>query len=244
MIPWYVRHYAIDLDEMDGIVSDYKTLLDLFTRRLSPTARSFATEGFLSPVDGVITALGTIDEQWRLQAKGLAYTGVELLQDGTMAKKFVGGKFVVLYLSPTNYHRIHMPTDGKILGWTYVPGRFFPVNRMGLRIDRLYAKNERMITYIQSPVGEYALVKIGALGVGTVKTVYAPSQKELLALGKGRTVTKSENVSLGRGEELGHFELGSTVIVMWTSEASVSFDVALGDYVQVGQTIARLTDCP
>ncbi len=242
LIPWYVRHYSIDVGEMERTISEYQTLLDLFTRRLSSTARSFAGEGFLSPVDGLITASGTIHEHWQLQAKGLPYTGTELLQSETMARRFVGGKFVVLYLSPTNYHRIHMPTDGLITGWTYVPGRLYPVNRIGLLVDRLYAKNERMITYISSDLGEYAIVKIGALGVGTVKTVFAPSQRELRVRGQGGVVMERENVHLARGEELGHFELGSTVIVMWNREASANLRllVGVGDHVFVGQPIATV----
>ncbi|MCL6594237.1 MAG: archaetidylserine decarboxylase, partial [Alicyclobacillus sp.] len=131
LIPLYARWYQIDAREADLPLASYPTLLDFFCRGLAKGARPLAASGVVSPVDGTVSELGKLDNGQLLQAKGCAYSLAALLADTAAAERYEGGHYVTLYLSPRDYHRIHMPVDGRLTAWRYVPGRLFPVNAWG-----------------------------------------------------------------------------------------------------------------
>lgn len=253
-IPLYIKMYNIDTNELDKDVSEYAHLTDFFVRRLCPGARQVDTapDSVVSPVDGTVSQLGTIDGSKLLQAKGYDYTVEELLGgDRAQADAFLDGCFVTIYLSPKDYHRIHAPVSGTVTEMVYLPGSLFPVNERGVRlIDRLFVKNERIITYIQSSFGPIAVVKVGATNVGSINVWYddrvrtnayagnapgdpggAPAAKRVYAPG----------VFVRKGEEIGWFEFGSTVILLFPPK-SVSFlqDIQPGSPARMGETIGTV----
>lgn len=238
LIPWYVARFKINLAEAD-YQQDFPSLLALFTRRLRAEARWFDPFGFLAPVDGTITAAGPIVPDLALQVKGEPYSLSKLFGQADAAKRYEGGTFMVFYLSPADYHRIHMPTAGMITAWTHVPGRLYPVNRLGMStVSGLYAKNERVITYIQSALGNYAMVKVGAMGVGTIRTPYAALPIHAARNRRRAPTMGSAQIALERGQEMGWFELGSTVIVLWEPGVVRTLLTQVGERVKVGQRVA------
>lgn len=238
-IPWYIRHYRIDVSEAEFTLHQYTTLVDFFCRRLRPRARHIACAGVSSPVDGTVSEFGRIHEGQLLQAKGSSYSLAALLGSKDAAKTYQGGDYITLYLSPRDYHRIHMPTDGTLIRWAYIPGSLYPVNSMGVRfVDGLFTKNERVITHVIAGVGRYAVVKVGATIVGSIRTPYGPEYR----LPKTRAKLSPNEVDISiakeRGEELGWFEFGSTVILVFAKGVIQSFDVQIGQSIQMGQRIA------
>ncbi|HWJ03280.1 MAG TPA: archaetidylserine decarboxylase, partial [Verrucomicrobiae bacterium] len=175
-----------------------------------------------------------------IQAKGICYSVTELLgQDKEKADRFTNGSFVTIYLSPKDYHRIHTPLEGQVLSSTYVPGTLFPVNPFGVRaVKGLFARNERLITYLASKAGLIALVKVGATIVGSVKVNYGDETTNLPG-GKLAMREYSPSPCLGKGEELGRFELGSTVILLF-EPGRVQFNVREGERVLMGQQIGEI----
>lgn len=215
----YVRHYNIDLSVVEKPLDEYRTLKEFFTRRLKPQARPIvqSLDAVASPVDGTISQMGEITAGTLIQAKGKAYSLDQLLgADAEMAQRFCGGQFITIYLSPRDYHRIHMPVTGRLVQYTYLPGRLYPVNQIGVeQVDQLFARNERLITYINSEMaGCVAVVKVGALFVGSVKVTYNAATTNVK---HGQTESKPLHPSprYDKGEELGWFEFGSTVILLF-----------------------------
>ncbi|MCL6513324.1 MAG: archaetidylserine decarboxylase [Alicyclobacillus sp.] len=240
MIPWYVRHFDVDLSDAERAACEYPSLLALFCRRLKPGARPLEG-GVVSPVDGTVSELGRIDENTMVQAKGTTYTVQDLLADSAAAEPFVGGHYITLYLSPRDYHRIHMPVDGTLVRWRYVPGVLFPVNPAGVRYIRgLYTRNERLITWVDSDHGLLAVVKVGAAGVGSIRTDYGPPAAGPHARRRSGPREGTLHMSLRKGEELGYFALGSTVILLFEAGMIDGFVVRRGDPVRMGQCIAAL----
>ncbi|NGQ96570.1 phosphatidylserine decarboxylase [Brevibacillus sp. SYP-B805] len=240
----YIRHYHIDVDAVEKPVEEYKSLKEFFTRRLKPDARPVADGPgvIVSPVDGTISQMGDIQEGTLIQAKGKLYSVGELLGGAPeLARRFQGGKFVTIYLSPRDYHRIHMPVDGVLRTYTYVPGRLYPVNRLGVeQVDRLFARNERLVTFIDSAeIGSVAVVKVGALFVGSVKVTYCRATTNVK---RGKQVSEQipDSPMLRKGEELGWFEFGSTVILVFESgEIEWGPGVQVGSTLLMGQMLAR-----
>ncbi len=234
LIPWFARAFAIDLDEAERPLGSYASLTDFFTRRLKP-GRRVADPGaasVVSPVDGTVAEYGRIDQGTMVQAKGRSYTVEALLGDAQRAEQFANGSYLTIYLSPRDYHRIHSPVDGVVTGASYIPGRLFPVNAFGVRaVDRLFARNERLITYLTGEAGTVAVVKVGATMVGSARVVY---DAEL------RTQRRPARVDhrtfsgpwLHKGDELGWFEFGSTVILLFEQGR-----VQLRPCLQTGQRI-------
>ncbi|PTX58271.1 phosphatidylserine decarboxylase [Melghirimyces profundicolus] len=246
LIPYFIRRFDVDLTQVEKPVSDYPTLLDFFVRGLKEGARPVNPDPdfIVSPVDGMVSQCGTVSDGTLLQAKGVTYTLEALLGgDEEKVRLFSGGRFITLYLSPRDYHRIHTPVTGKVKGLTYIPGSLFPVNALGVkRVRGLFARNERLITYLDSPAGKVALVKVGATNVGSIRVVYDP-EITTNHPGKRRMVTRiyPESNELEKGQELGRFEFGSTVILLlepgkteWIGELSP------GTRVRMGQPIARI----
>ncbi|WAH35486.1 archaetidylserine decarboxylase [Alicyclobacillus dauci] len=238
-IPWYANHFHISEDELEKPMSEYETLGEFFSRKLGPAAR-FISTGIVSPVDGTVSTMGTLDGQQLLQIKGMTYSLVELLGDDLAAKAYAGGQYITLYLSPRDYHRIHAPVDCQARLYRHVPGTLFPVNKHGIRhISRLFVRNERLVTYFESNVGPFIMVKVGAAGVGTVVAPYAEARSSR-DRGRGPVLSSPCDMSFRRGDEVGFFALGSTVVLLFPPVSQITWRVQTGDSVRMGQTIANV----
>lgn len=241
----FMRRFRISLAEAQvERVEDFRSFNDFFTRALKPGARPVApAPAFISPVDGTISQLGPIHDGRIFQAKGHDYSAVELFGgDALTAREFAGGEFCTIYLAPYNYHRIHMPANARLRHWRYVPGRLFSVNPATARaMPNLFARNERVVAVFDTDKGPLAMVLVGALFVGSIETVWAgqispPHRRS----SEGGNFVEPSPVVLGRGEEMGRFNMGSTVILL-TAAGAVHWDgIALpGATVRMGQALGR-----
>ena len=219
----------------------YGSFNEFFTRALRAEARPIdaAPDTIASAVDGMVSECGAIDHDRLLQAKGRQYTLGELLAQQPWARSFEGGSFATVYLAPFNYHRIHMPVRGTLRDTVYVPGRLFSVNSTTARcVPRLFARNERVLTLFDTEFGQFALVMVGALNVGSMATEWAgditPAARRIVTRIPGPAVT------LDKGAELGRFNMGSTVILLFEPQR-VRWHPLLraGSVLQLGQAIGR-----
>ncbi len=241
VIRWFVRRFQVDLGEAaDPEIGHYRSFNAFFTRALREGARHWpeAPEVIASPVDGAVSQIGTIEAGRLLQAKGIDYSLEALVGgDRDMVEQFRGGRFATLYLSPRDYHRIHMPLDGTVRRMIHVPGRLFSVSLSAVEHVRgVFARNERVVTLFETPAGPMALIQVGALNVGSIETVWAGEITP--PAGSGITVTdysRQEAPVLKRGEEMGRFNLGSTVILLfgptvtWDSRWIPELPIRLGE---------------
>jgi phosphatidylserine decarboxylase len=223
----FAQRYGVKLDEAEGRVSDYPTFAQFFTRKLKPGLRPVdQTKGIVvSPVDGAVSQAGVVTDGRCVQAKGIDFTVAQLVGDAAAAQKFDGGAFTTLYLSPKDYHRIHAPLEGTIDGYTYLPGEFWPVNPASVRnIDALFAVNERLVTWMSTPLGTVAVVAVGATCVARIHASY---DAIVTHTGQGARAHRYERpIAIERGGELGMFEMGSTVILLF-EKGKVRWDDAL-----------------
>lgn len=228
--------------------SRYRHLNTLFTRALRPELRPLDpdTSAVLSPVDGTLSQLGTIERGRLIQAKGRDYGLLELLGgDAEAQHQLTGGSFATLYLSPKDYHRIHMPLTGELRGMTHLSGRLFSVNAItAALVPGLFARNERVVCRFETPTGPMAMVLVGAIFVGGIETVWAGQVTPTPAAdreAKAHAVQQAQGVSLERGAEMGRFNLGSTVILLFPPGA-VTWDPGLtpGHPVRMGQRIGTV----
>lgn len=237
----FVRQYDVDVGEAEKPLDDYGTFGEFFTRRLKPGVRPIAggADVPVSPVDGTVSQAG-IGEAGRLvQAKGKSYTLAALLADEEEAKRFLGGAYLTLYLSPRDYHRIHAPLSGRILGYAYVPGELWPVNRPSVAgVPDLFTVNERLVTYLETPLGHVALVAVGATMVGRIRAAYDDVVTQ--AGEPARRVKYERPVEIGKGDEVGLFETGSTVILLF-EPGRIVLDPRLEPevHVRVGEPLGR-----
>lgn len=173
-----------------------------------------SADALIAPCDGAIAASGTADGGVLVQAKGHTYTIDELVVDDERARTLVGGAYVTIYLSPRDYHRVHAPLAARLVGYDYVPGALWPVNpHVAARRDRLFARNERVVIWLDAPgIGLVAVVMIGASGVGNIDLVHGGESSRWRAAGERRRIELDARVE--RGDELGAFRLGSTVVVV------------------------------
>jgi phosphatidylserine decarboxylase len=243
LIRGFLKLYRIDMTE--AVQADplrYASFNEFFTRALKPDVRVIArgTREIACPVDGVISEAGKIDGASLLQAKGRHYTLDELLASRAWAKHFEGGSFATIYLAPFNYHRVHMPLNGRLRETVYVPGRLFSVNAVTASlVPRLFARNERVLTWFDTEFGEFALILVGALNVGSIATVWAgditPAPRRVAS------TLPPQEVSLEQGQELGRFNMGSTVILLFQRDrARWRDDLRAGATVRLGQSMGRL----
>jgi phosphatidylserine decarboxylase len=244
LIRAFLKLYTIDMSEaVQPEALRYASFNEFFTRALRADVRSLARESreIACPVDGAISELGKIEGTSLLQAKGRHYTLEELLASRGWAGHFAGGSFATLYLAPFNYHRVHMPLKGRLRETVYVPGRLFSVNAVtASRVPRLFARNERVLTWFDTDFGEFALVLVGALNVGSIATVWAgditPAPRRVAS------VLPAQDISLEKGEELGRFNMGSTVILLFQKDRARWHDeLRAGASVRLGQSLGRLT---
>lgn len=241
-IKWFIQHYKVDLSE--SVETDHTAFPHFqafFTRALQPTVRDLTPrpQQLISPVDGFISQWGRLDQNRLLQAKGQHYTLETLLANDPIAPAFKGGEFMTLYLAPSNYHRVHMPIEGKLKKMLYVPGRLFSVNPSSTQgIPNLFARNERLICLFDTPTGSFAVIFVGAMIVGGISTTFQDSPQ--IKRSKGiKTWYYNLPCPLQQGQELGYFSLGSTVILLSTPN-SLTWDknLALDAVVQLGQPLA------
>jgi phosphatidylserine decarboxylase len=221
----------------------YESFNAFFTRALRPGARPVASGvgEIACPVDGTVSQLGAIESGSLVQAKGMSYTSAELLADAGAAVRYAGGSFACLYLAPYNYHRIHMPVDGRLLATRYVPGTLFSVNAATARtIPNLFARNERVVCEFETALGPLALVLVGALFVGSIETVYAGEINPPPARGSVvRDIATGNGLQFARGQELGRFNMGSTVVAVFGRGVRFADRLGPGAAVRLGQLLAR-----
>ena len=239
LIKRFIRYYQVNMEEAaESNPEAYGNFNAFFTRALKNGARSFIDEpGSLAcPVDGAISQLGVIDHTELFQAKGRYYS-VEALLGGnkTLAAQFENGSFATLYLSPKDYHRVHMPLTGKLVSSLYLPGRLFSVSPLTTRqVDKLFARNERHISIFETEYGPMAMVLVGAMIVAGIETVWAgqvtPPKRQL-------QYQAHMPLTLEKGAEMGRFKLGSTVILLFGKDAMKWADLKAGDPVQMGQLL-------
>ncbi|MGE4659112.1 MAG: archaetidylserine decarboxylase [Gammaproteobacteria bacterium] len=238
LINWFVNHYPVDLKEAaECDLSRYPTFNAFFTRRLRPKARALAgnEKTLICPVDGRITAFGTIKYGQLIQAKAIEYPLDALLGENTAeVQPFVGGYFATFYLAPHNYHRIHMPVAGRLTRTRYIPGRRLSLNPESTKsIQKLFCRNERVVCWFDTAIGPLALVLVGALNVSSISTQWLGEIKS------GNT-SLWENSNLRehfykRGDEIAQFNLGSTVIavcppcnLLWHKQLNPNIEVRMG----------------
>jgi phosphatidylserine decarboxylase len=240
LISTFIGQYNVDMNQaLYEKAEDYKSFNEFFTRPLKEGMRPLAdSEQFvLNPADGAISQLGDIEQGRIFQAKGQSYSALELLGgDAELAARFNDGKFATIYLSPRDYHRVHMPVAGKLKSTQYIPGDLFSVNQTTAEnVPRLFSRNERLVAIFDTAHGEVAMVMVGAMIVAGIETVWGAKGRE-----QPRMLDSfSPAVELAAGDEMGRFYLGSTVVLLFEKD-QINWDEALkaGDAVQMGQALA------
>lgn len=246
VIRWFAVKYGVDMSEAaDPDLASYKTFNEFFTRSLKPGARPLATADFVCPVDGAISQFGAIDDHYIVQAKGHRFTTTDLIGgDAALAAQFQHGSFANLYLSPRDYHRIHMPCAGILKQMIYVPGSLFSVNPITARgVPNLFARNERVVCVFDSPEhGLFVMVLVGATIVGSMATVWHGVVNPKHTGQVSEWTYGEQEIVLEKGEEMGRFLLGSTVVILfrqatlvfndeWVPEGSVRLGERMADRV-------------
>ncbi len=235
---------AFDVNLNDAIhpePSHYKTFNAFFTRQLKPELRPIAPSKLVSPVDGTISQFGSIIDSSLVQAKGVSYTLDSLLGGNKeQSKLYENGQFITVYLSPKDYHRIHMPCSGKLIEQTHVPGRLFSVAKHTVNtIKGIFARNERVIASFETEFGPMAMVLVGAINVAAIETVWAG----LITPPKGKSLTtknyNQKEISLDKGEEMGRFNMGSTVILLFANGAPTLQGLSIDQSVVMGESFSE-----
>lgn len=243
MIKWFVKQYQVDLS--DAVITrptDYDTFNHFFTRALQPSARSIDDNphSIVSPVDGTISQVGIMQQHSLIQAKGHHYELDTLLGGNTdHTGLFNNGHYLCMYLSPKDYHRVHMPYAGQLRKTIYIPGRLFSVdNHSVAHIPHLFTRNERLVCLFDTDSGPMAIILVGAMIVGSIATVW---DKQVITRSKALTLnefSQKTDINLNKGSEMGHFQLGSTVILLfgqqkinWLSELTSQQTLKMGQTI-------------
>lgn len=248
LIRAFIKRYGVDLSE--AVITEaaaFDNFNAFFTRALRPGSRPLPTDSnaIVCPADGSISELGMIDDDCILQAKGHDYTVAQLLGgDVALAERFQDGSFATIYLSPRDYHRVHMPFAGRLESMTYVPGALFSVNRLTAdHVPGLFARNERVVCLFATEAGPMVVVLVGAMIVAAIETVWAGQ----ICPGGGERFFFTQEyhkqtppIELATGAEMGRFKLGSTAIVLFGRDAvELAPDLAADSPVRMGQTLGR-----
>jgi phosphatidylserine decarboxylase len=224
-IKTFCNAFNVNMDDSKSKIHDFQTFNEFFTRELKRGARKIdnAKNAIVSPVDGKILSFGKLKYDTLIQAKGIHYSAFNLLKDEKTATNFIDGDYIALYLAPKNYHRIHSPFDIKVEKSIRIPGNLFPVNSLALHhVNNLFPQNERLISVGKSRIGKIAIAKVGATNVGRIKLSY-----------------KQKYAKLKKGQELGYFEMGSAVILLFEkNKIQFSKNIKAGKEVLFGQKIA------
>ena len=243
LIRWFAERYAVDASEAAlTSTADFPTFNAFFTRALKAGARPIdgSKRSIVSPADGRLTEFGTIDDGSLVQAKGLEYPIEDLLGEERAAlTQFVGGTFATVYLAPRDYHRVHCPMMGRLICTRYIPGRRFAVNEATAGVvDRLFCRNERVVCWFEGEFGRAAVVLVGALNVSSISTAELGEVRS----GRARLWQEPEPIAYGKGVEIGRFNLGSTVIVLFPRGTVVWGDALVrGQSLRIGMPIGMLT---
>ena len=247
VVRWFIQRYRVNMAEAaNPDPAAYVTFNDFFTRALAAGTRPLASADLVCPVDGAISQFGAIEGDAILQAKNHSYTVQALVGgDADLARPFLGGHFATLYLSPKDYHRIHMPCDGRLVRMIHVPGALFSVNPTTARgVPNLFARNERVVCVFENPVhGRFALVLVGATIVGSMATVWHgvvnPPRPGTI---RDWRYEGASAVTLKQGDEMGRFLLGSTVVFLFPP-GPLAFNPAWkpGGAIRMGEAMANRT---
>ena len=243
LIRRFVAAYGVDLSEAARGIGAFTSFNDFFTRELKPGARALADARafILSPADGAVSQLGPIAAGRIIQAKGRDYTVAEILGcSASEAARFEGGSFMTIYLSPRDYHRVHMPAAGTLAATSYIPGDLFSVNvATAAGVDRLFARNERLSCRFDGPDGHFASVMVGAMIVAGIDTVW-PNTFRTHASAPVHEDFAGQGRSFAAGDEMGRFYLGSTVVLLFEpGRVAWREDLKAGDPLRMGEAIAR-----
>lgn len=245
LIRRFVGIYNIDVEELTHPVPDgFPSLNAFFTRELAADARPIdaSEDSVVSPVDGTVSAAGTIERGRIYQAKGIDYSLPDLLAtDIADADQFAGGSFATIYLAPYNYHRVHAPLPGTLISATYVPGALYSVNEATVRqLRNLFVRNERLVCHFDGETGPFVLIFVGALNVGTINTIWTGDIRPQ----NNGTATPVDMAGLAappdtrKGESIGWFNMGSTVILLAPPGGADYSALSPGEKVRMGQRIA------
>jgi phosphatidylserine decarboxylase len=243
LIKGYIRAYRVDMSDVAEPIESFATFNHFFTRRLREGTRPIAREAgvVVAPADSRVSAMGSLPRTGRLDhIKGRSYEIGALLGSAEDAAAFAAGVHATLYLSPGMYHRVHSPVDGHIVSWRYIPGRLYPVNRLAVRhVPGLFAVNERVSVVIDTrDHGRVAVVLVGAANVGRISLAFS----SLVTNTGGAAVHEkpAKPIALSRGDELGAFNLGSTVVLLLSDpRLEAAPGIAKGDLVRMGQPLWR-----
>ena len=243
LIRRFVARYQVDMSEAaNPDIASYASFNDFFTRALRPGLRPLADAAAICPVDGAVSQLGPIERDQIFQAKGHHYSTKALLGgDAQLAARFQDGHFATIYLSPRDYHRIHMPCDGRLLRMEHVPGALFSVNPTTARgVPGLFARNERVVCMFDTPLGPMALVLVGATIVGSMATVWHGQVNPPRTGQPRRWDYADQQIMLRQGEEMGRFLLGSTVVLLF-ARGALQFEPgwAAARPVRLGEAMAQ-----
>jgi phosphatidylserine decarboxylase len=244
LIRWFVGKYGVNMDEaVNPDIASYASFNEFFTRPLRSDARPLAQADFVCPVDGAISQFGEIEDHQIFQAKGHKFTTAELVGgDTNLAAHFQHGSFANLYLSPKDYHRIHMPCDGRLTRMIYVPGKLFSVNPTTARgVPGLFARNERVVCVFESEQhGPFVMALVGATIVGSMATAWHGVVNPPRMTRICEWSYDADSIVLKKGEEMGRFLLGSTVVMLFR-QGAVSFnpDWAPERPVRLGELMAK-----
>jgi len=242
VIRWFVGRYGVNMAEAaNPDIASYASFNEFFTRPLREGARPLATTDFICPVDGAISQFGAIERDQIFQAKGHSYSTAALVGgDRELAARFENGSFATLYLSPRDYHRIHMPCDGRLVRMIHVPGALFSVNPTTARgVPGLFARNERVVCVFDSPHGPFVLALVGATIVGSMATVWHGVVNPPRPGHLREWDYADQQIAFRQGDEMGRFLLGSTVVMLfpkgvirfnpdWAPAQAIRFGEAMG----------------
>lgn len=247
VIRWFARTYNVNMsDAVNPDLGSYPTFNEFFTRPLKPEARQITggDDEIASPADGRISAIGDIQDGRVFQAKGQDYSLLTLIgNDKQSAARLANGRFTTIYLSPRDYHRLHMPYAGELRSQIHIPGRLFSVGPHTVRtVPSLFARNERVVAQFETQAGLLVMVLVGAINVAAIETTWhglvtPPQRKQSSRI----DYTGDDRCRLEKGAEMGRFNMGSTVIVLLENAAHWRVDMQPGDAVQMGQFIGNLS---
>lgn len=245
VIDWFVKRYNVNMGEaLNPDTASYPTFNEFFTRELKPGARPLERADLICPVDGAISQFGPIARDQIFQAKGHHYSTTALVGgDAALGAQFVDGSFATLYLSPRDYHRIHMPCDGRLTRMIYVPGELFSVNPTTARgVPGLFARNERVVCVFESAYGPFVLVLVGATIVGSMATVWHGVVNPPRSAQVREWRYDNQKIEFKQGQEMGRFLLGSTVVMLFPKgplKFNPAWTAARG--IQLGEEMAQRT---
>lgn len=245
IIQRFIDKYQVNMSE--ALIEDpkaYACFNDFFIRHLKPECRPLAQADIISPVDGCVSEIGMINEGQLIQAKGRYYSVEELLAcDKAMANQFVQGQFATLYLSPKDYHRVHMPIEAELRSMTYIPGALFSVQPTTARVvPELFARNERLAVFFETKLGPMVMVLVGATIVGAIGTSWHGDLKRGRKKISFDYTQESMHKLMAQGDEMGFFKLGSTVVLLFANGKQMQWNGNLkaGSAIRFGEAIGGI----